>query len=552
MNSEMTTTKPSDALTDAMRACVQWLGQFVRPEPTPQIAQAGQATHIHHHQQSHYHGQPLPVRLCADSRQISAGDIFFAYPGDIGDGRKYIAAAIAAGAQAVVFDDRQFQWDSRWQVPHFGLTNLKMSAGYIASEHYKHADAQMYTVAVTGTNGKTSCALWLARALSRPGAPSGVIGTLGVGILHASRAKSEIEFDVTGFTTPDAVLLQDKLQQLRIAGAQALAIEASSIGLSQGRMHGMHIDAAVFTNLTRDHLDFHGDMEAYEEAKTSLFFWPGLKLAVINLDDAMGPRLLQKLLQAQAEQPEQTPQIISYSVQGASVEGVPAILASEVRSRNAGTEFHLASPFGAATIKTHLVGLFNVSNVLAVLAVLLGKGVPLRAAQDAIEALAPAPGRMQQMGGVDAPMVVIDYAHTPDALEKTLEALRAVAYERQGELWCVFGCGGDRDPGKRPQMGRLAEVAEHIIVTSDNPRSEDPHSIIEQILAGMSKPAQAIDDRAAAILSAVKHARRQDVILIAGKGHENYQEIAGKKLPFSDADHAALALATLVNMKRTG
>ena len=527
-------------------ACVSWLGQFVRPEPSLKTAGGAHAHHPHY-----FHGQPLPVRLCADSRQIQVGDIFFAYPGDMGDGRQYIAAAIAAGAQAGVLDERNFEAVAL-SVPGFKLPDLKLLAGPIASAHYRHADAEMFTVAVTGTNGKTSCALWLARALARPGAPSGVIGTLGVGLLHASRAKNEVEFDATGFTTPDAVLLQEKLQELHIAGAQALAIEASSIGLVQGRMNGMHVDAAVFTNLTRDHLDFHGDMAAYEAAKTSLFFWPGLKIAVINLDDEMGPRLVQKMLQRPAAPGTYIPQIITYSVQGASIEGIPALLAKDVRSRHAGTEFHLSSPFGTTQIKTHMVGLFNVSNVLAVLAVLLGKGVPLRAAQDAIEALTPAPGRMQQLGGADAPMVVIDYAHTPDALEKTLTTLRVVARERQGELWCVFGCGGDRDPGKRPQMGKLAELADHILVTSDNPRSEDPHTIIEQILAGISKPAQAIDDRAAAILFAVKHAAKHDVILIAGKGHENYQEIAGKKLPFSDADHAALALATRVSMKRTG
>lgn len=523
----MISEMPTLATQPAVAACVNWLSQFLAPT----------IVHLHGHR---------PVRLCADSRTMVAGDIFFAYPGDIGDGRKYISAAIAAGAQAVVYEEQDFTWDEDWHVPHFAVSNLKMLAGFIASQHYHQPESEMYTAAVTGTNGKTSCTLWLARALARPGAPSAVVGTLGVGLLHASKAKTEVEFDVTGFTTPDAVLLQDKLQQLRFAGAQALALEASSIGLVQGRMHGMHIDAAVFTNLTRDHLDFHGDMQAYEEAKTALFFWPGLKLAVINLDDAMGPRLVRKILARDGERPR----IITYSLQGAFVEGVAALRASEVRLRHSGTEFHLDSPFGVAQVKTHMVGLFNVANVLAVMAVLLGRGINFRSAQDAIEALHPAPGRMQQLGGVDAPMVVIDYAHTPDALEKTLAALRPVAQERGGELWCVFGCGGDRDPGKRPEMGRLAQAADHILVTSDNPRSEDPHAIIEQIMAGIDQSAQEIEDRAAAILSAVKHAGRQDVILIAGKGHENYQEIRGKKLPFSDADHAALALATRPSMKR--
>jgi UDP-N-acetylmuramoyl-L-alanyl-D-glutamate--2,6-diaminopimelate ligase len=288
-------------------------------------------------------------------------------------------------------------------------------------------------------------------------------------------------------------------------------------------------------------------MEAYEAAKRKLFAWPGLKTAVINLDDPAGVRLASAV---------QNGRVIGYTLKSdTDLAGLPntAVLrASQIKSRSAGTEFHLDSPYGAAQVKTRLVGAFNVSNALGVLGALLAKGMALRAAVDAIEALAPAPGRMQLVGGNDAPMVVIDYAHTPDALEKTLEALRPVATDRGGQLWCVFGCGGDRDPGKRPQMGRIAQAADHVLVTSDNPRSEDPHAIIAQIVAGMDagRPAQAIEDRAAAILSAVKHAAKSDVILVAGKGHEPYQEIKGKKLPFSDADHAALALAARATMMR--
>jgi len=228
--------------------------------------------------------------------------------------------------------------------------------------------------------------------------------------------------------------------------------------------------------------------------------------------------------------------------------------ASQFRSRHAGTDFHLACALGTAMVKTRLVGHFNISNALAVLGALLAHGTPLRAALDAIESLEPAPGRMQQLGGQEAPMVVIDYAHTPDALEKTLSALRQVAQERHGQLWCVFGCGGDRDPGKRPQMGAIAQLADHVVVTSDNPRSEEPQAIIEQIMAGMradGAQAQAIENRAAAILSAIKHAAKPDVILLAGKGHEPYQEIKGKKLPFSDAEHAQLALSARLTMMRT-
>jgi UDP-N-acetylmuramoyl-L-alanyl-D-glutamate--2,6-diaminopimelate ligase len=472
------------------------------------------------------------AKLSSDSRSVTADSIFLAYPGDEADGRKYIAHAIQNGAMAIVHEAEKFSWQEEWVVPHLAVKNLKNLAGPIANEHYRQPDAGMFTVAVTGTNGKTSCAQWLANALSRLGAPAAVIGTLGVSLFSEGRSSDSA---ATGYTTPDAVLLQRKLAEMRAAGATSLAIEASSIGLDQGRLNGMHFDVALFTNFTRDHLDYHGDMAAYEAAKTALFNWPGLGHAVLNLDDAMGVRLAQEF---KGKLP-----LIGFSLGGVVIDDIPVLQASDIRCRHAGTEFRIDSSFGTAQVKTQLVGWFNVSNVLGVLGVLLAKGIALHPAIEAIEALQAAPGRMQQLGGADAPMIVIDYAHTPDALEKTLAALRQVAEERDGQLWCVFGCGGDRDPGKRPQMGAIAEVADHVIVTSDNPRSENPHQIIEQILAGMKQRAVAFDDRAAAILSAVKHAAKNDVILLAGKGHETYQEVMGRKLPFSDADHAALALA---------
>jgi UDP-N-acetylmuramoyl-L-alanyl-D-glutamate--2,6-diaminopimelate ligase len=491
-------------------------------------------------------------RLVSDSRQVSQGDVFFAYPGEAADGRNYIAAAVANGAAAVIYEERDFAWDDAIAVPHLPVLDLKKNAGPIAHACLGHPDAGMFTVGVTGTNGKTSCAVWVGQALARLGETAAVIGTLGVGLF---KGKSEPRFDATGYTTPDAVLLAQKISEVRELGATALAIEASSIGLEQHRAAGMHFDVAIFTNLTRDHLDYHGDMDSYEAAKIKLFEWDGLKAAVINLDDPAGQRLVAHLranfgalpvtgytLRSEAEQP--------------AIEGVTVLRASNMRSRHAGTDFHLDSPAGGANVKTKLVGRFNVSNALAVLGTLLAKGVALKSAVDAVESLAPAPGRMQQIGGQDAPMVVIDYAHTPDALEKTLEALRQVATERGGQLWCVFGCGGDRDPGKRAQMGAIAQAADHVLVTSDNPRSEDPGAIIAQIIAGMdaSHPSsrhQAIEDRAAAILSAVKHAAKPDVILVAGKGHEAYQETKGRKIPFSDADHAALALTARLTMMRT-
>ena len=374
-----------------------------------------------------------------------------------------------------------------------------------------------------------------------------MVGTLGIGLY---RSGAHAGFRATGYTTPDAVQLQRALRQARDAGAQALAIEASSIGLDQGRLNGLHVDIALLTNFTRDHLDYHGDMAAYEAAKRALFAWPGLRHAVINLDDEMGGRLIRQLRSRQPALP-----VIAYSINDGSVEGAMMLRASDIRSSHGGTVFRLDSAYGAAQVRTQLIGQFNVSNALGVLGVLLAKGIPFKAALEAVESLAAVPGRMQQFGGQDAPLVVIDYAHTPDALEKALSTLRQVAQQRNGELWCVFGCGGDRDPGKRPQMGAVSEAADHIIVTSDNPRGEEPAAIVAQIVAGIG-PARAkeaalqvIEDRAAAILWAVRHAGRNDVVLLAGKGHEDYQEIKGRKLPFQDADHAALALAARATMK---
>ena len=493
--------------------------------------------------------------LASDSRRVKAGDVFFAYPGDAGDGRDFIRAAVEQGAAAVVYDPHAFAWDQSMSVPHLAVEQLKASAGAIAHAVHGQPDSAMFTVGVTGTNGKTSIAVWLGQALARLGETAAVIGTLGVGLF---KGRAEAVFDVTGYTTPDAVLLAEKLKGVRDAGATALAIEVSSIGLVQGRTLGMHFDVAVFTNLTRDHLDFHGDMASYEAAKIKLFEWPGLKTAVVNLDDEAGLRLIAHL-RAQHAQVAVTGYTLQDAAALADIDGVAMLRASQFRSKNAGTDFHVESTLGGATVKTALVGHFNVSNALAVLGTLLARGVALRAAVEALEALTPAPGRMEQVGrasGQDLPMVVVDYAHTPDALEKTLGALKQVAAERGGQLWCVFGCGGDRDPGKRPQMGAIAQMAEHVLVTSDNPRSEEPAAIIADIVAGMDvhradSSMQAVEDRAAAILLAIKHAGKADVILLAGKGHEPYQEIKGRKMAFSDAEHAALALAARATMLRT-
>lgn len=475
------------------------------------------------------------LRFVADSRKVQPGDVFFAYPVGKGDGRNYIQQAIEQGAQAVVYEESA--WNEKWNVPHFAVQNLLWQSGFIVSSYLNQPDASLFTVAVTGTNGKTSCTQWIARALSLSGTPSCVIGTLGVGV-----AKNGLmsEFDVTGFTTPDAIQLQQKIKAQHELGIGALAIEASSIGLQQGRMNGMHVDVAVLTNFTRDHLDFHGDMTNYEAAKTKLFEWPELKTAVLNLDDEVGVRLAQ-LCKSRGTK------VIGYSINDHDAE----LRASALRNYHGGTSFHLDSPFGSGVIKTQMFGRFNVSNVLAVLATLFVKGIAWREAVHAVEQLTSVPGRMEQLNSSGRVLVIIDYAHTPDALEKSLLNLKEVATERQGKLWCVFGCGGDRDSGKRPEMGKIAELADEIMVTSDNPRGEDPEVIMAQIAAGFTpnrlpKPMME-PDRAKAILYAIKHAEKNDVVLLAGKGHEAYQEIKGKKVPFSDVDHAHIALANIAS-----
>jgi UDP-N-acetylmuramoyl-L-alanyl-D-glutamate--2,6-diaminopimelate ligase len=489
------------------------------------------------------------LRFVADSRKLQPGDVFFAYPVGQGDGRKYIQQAIELGAQAIVYEENNFAWNEQWNVPHLPVQNLLWQSGFIVSDYLNQPDASLFTVAVTGTNGKTSCTQWIARALSLAGTPSCVIGTLGVGV-----AKNGLmsEFDVTGFTTPDAIQLQQTIKMQGESGIGALAIEASSIGLQQGRLNGMHVDVAVFTNFTRDHLDFHGDMAQYEAAKTKLFDWPELKTAVINLDDVLGMRLTQ-LCRSRGLT------VVGYTIDSEdtyivvdSDPSVSLLRASGVRNFQGGTSFHLDSPFGSGTIKTQLIGRFNVSNVLAVLATLFVKGIAWREAIQSIEKLSSVPGRMEQLNSPGRVLVIIDYAHTPDALEKSLLNLKEVAVERQGKLWCVFGCGGDRDQGKRPLMGEIAEqFADEIIVTSDNPRSEEPEFIMAQIAAGFTPnrfPSPLMEpDRAKAILYAIKHAEKNDVVLLAGKGHEPYQEIKGKKCPFSDVDHAHIALANIAS-----
>jgi UDP-N-acetylmuramoyl-L-alanyl-D-glutamate--2,6-diaminopimelate ligase len=485
--------------------------------------------------------------LHADTRSLKAGDVFVAYAVEGADNRAHIDKAIELGALAVLYQPEGFAGRPDASIS-LAVPQLDVLAGEIASGWYGDPSDAMLVVGVTGTNGKTSCSQWVASALTAIGQQCAIVGTLGSGfpgqLVH------------TGFTTPDAPQLQRSLAHLRASGAQAVAMEVSSHALHQGRVNGTSFDIAVFTNLTQDHLDYHRTFDAYETAKARLFAWPGLRAAVINADDAAGQRLL-----ASTRGHART---IAYGVDTpageAPVENADAWLrATNVRATATGTAFHLTtSDWGDAEVEVETLGLFNVSNLLGVLGALLAANVPFIAALAELAKLQPVNGRMERLGGRvdhDEPLVVIDYAHTPDALEKTLEALRPIASARGGHLVCMFGCGGDRDATKRPLMGAIAErLADQVVVTSDNPRSESPAAIIDQIAAGMHESAKIrrIEDRASAILQAVRGAAREDVVVLAGKGHESTQEIMGKKRAFSDQDHARLALAARATHGRGG
>jgi UDP-N-acetylmuramoyl-L-alanyl-D-glutamate--2,6-diaminopimelate ligase len=471
-------------------------------------------------------------RLTADSRDVANGDAFLAYPGAKADGRRFIPQAVSAGAGAVLWErDDAFAWNDAWRVPNLGVARLRDVAGPLAAEVYGHPSRKLLTIGVTGTNGKTSCSQWIAQALGASGRRCGVIGTLGVGFPDALAPNPN--------TTPDAIVLQRSLRDFVAAGAQAAAMEVSSIGLDQGRVNGTQFAIALFTNLSRDHLDYHRDMEAYGEAKAKLFAMPGLRHAVLNLDDAYGVRIAQSLTGSSVER-------VGYSlVAGAAQRGGVEhwVEARELSMGADGIAFRLVTSRGEAAVKSPLVGRFNVSNLLGVIGTLLAAGVEVADAAARASLLVPVAGRLQRVGGGDRPLVLIDYAHTPDALEKVGVAARDIARAAGGRLVVVFGCGGDRDRGKRPMMAEAASrVADHVIVTSDNPRSEDPQAIIAEIVPGVRVPHDVEVDRRAAVARAVAMSRAGDVILLAGKGHEPYQEIAGVKHAYADVDAARAAL----------
>ena len=466
--------------------------------------------------------------LSADSRKLAPGDGFIAWPGAATDGRKYVNAVLGAGAAAclVEHEDAQAYGFSDDRVATY--EGLKAATGPIVAAYFGVPSEQLQVVAITGTNGKTSTAWWLAQALERLGRKCGVVGTLGVGQLGA--------MVFNGLTTPDPVLLQQQLKRFVDEGFVACALEASSIGLEERRLEGTCIRIAVFTNFTQDHLDYHASMTDYWQAKKMLFSWPGLKAAIINIDDAKGFELSTALVGAPLD-------VWTFSCTGSA-----RLQAQAICHGTHDLSFEVVEGAARHRISTPMVGLYNVSNLLGVVASLRAMNIPLADAVNACADLLPVPGRTETLTMPGQPLVVIDYAHTPDALEKVLLAIKPVALSRGGRLWCVFGCGGDRDASKRPLMAAIAEKsADQLVVTSDNPRTEDPQLIIDQMLRGLSRPDAVLvqADRAAAIADALRLAQAGDVVLLAGKGHENYQEIKGVKFAFSDRDQAQAVLDAL-------
>lgn len=467
--------------------------------------------------------QGVPVyTLTADSRAVEPGDVFLAYPGELSDGRKYIATAVENGAAAVVYEANGAEV-GELVVPALAVENLRHIVAPLAAEVYGNPSRQLWLAGVTGTNGKTSVTQWLAESFRQLNKRCAIVGTLGNGYPGALKPSPN--------TTPNALTLQQALQGFVTDEADACAMEVSSIGIEEGRVDATRFTVAVFTNFTRDHLDYHGSMEAYAAAKMKLFDWPGLKVAVINLDDPFGLQILSHI--------NRRIPCIGYTLNNVQAPVDECLSGEHLRMDASGLSFEVHG----LRVQSQLVGRFNASNLLAVMASLRAYGVSLQDAARACATLQAPPGRMQTLGGEGAPLVVVDYAHTPDALEKVLQTLREVATARGGRLLCVFGCGGDRDAGKRPLMGAVAEKnADVTMVTSDNPRSEDPAAIIEAIVAGMKVPPYVAPDRADAIRTAIANAYPADVVLLAGKGHEDYQEIKGHKLPFSDLEQAAKAL----------
>ncbi|WP_166268517.1 UDP-N-acetylmuramoyl-L-alanyl-D-glutamate--2,6-diaminopimelate ligase [Marinobacter caseinilyticus] len=462
--------------------------------------------------------------LKTDSREVRPGDAFIALSGALTPADHYLEPAINAGATVILLEsDQEGECSERHGALVVPVKDLKSKLGTIADRFYEHPSQRLRVLGVTGTNGKTSVAHFLSQLLSDTGTPCGMIGTLGCGM--PGRLQS------TNHTTPDVVHVNANLSYILSQGGRAAAMEVSSHALEQGRVDGVSITGAVFTNLTRDHLDYHGSMAAYGNAKAKLFLREGLHFSVINFDDPFGRQLYEQL-EGQCDR-------VRYSLHEPQTE----LWLTDYQPDADGFSASLDGLWGPFNITTSLLGSFNVSNVMAAMAAVLSLGVPLDRVVAAAGRLAPPPGRLESYAGLGGVRVIVDYAHTPDALSNALAALRPHA---DGDLICVFGCGGDRDAGKRPEMAREAEKgADRVIVTDDNPRSEHPDAIAREIFSGFEAPdhAQLIHDRALAIRTAIEQARSGDVVLIAGKGHETWQETAGQRVPFSDSEHVRSALS---------
>jgi UDP-N-acetylmuramoyl-L-alanyl-D-glutamate--2,6-diaminopimelate ligase len=490
--------------------------------------------------------------ISLDSRQVQPGDLFVAIKGTEVDGTAYIPQAIDRGAVAVLVEkDPQVARlidgliDDGAAIPVLAVENLGEYVSDIAAVFYGQPSANIHLTGITGTNGKTTCSRLLAElmeVLSDSGSKQGsaaFVGTLGYGMvrdtgyqaLHDAADKANDQpsaITETGLTTPDAVAMQRILAELVSKGATDIAVEVSSHSLVQRRVAGLQFDTAIFTNLSRDHLDYHGDINAYAAAKSRLFAMRGLRNAVINIDDSVGRLILANL----------SPEIrgLSYSLENTEAD----IHCSTIGLSPEGLRASVVTPWGRGEISSPILGKFNLANLLAVIGAAGANGVDLADILRVIPVLRAVPGRMELVGASTEPAVVVDYAHTPDALEKALQALRVHC---QGNLWVVFGCGGDRDRGKRAEMGEIAQrCADKVVVTSDNPRTESPDKIIEHILQGTSREVIVESDRRAAIRLAIGSADKNDVVLIAGKGHEDYQILGAQRLPFSDQSEARLAL----------
>lgn len=463
---------------------------------------------------------PKITHLSSDTRTLKKGDLFFAL------GTQHIDEAIQKGAIAIICD----QEIGKKNIPVVTIKALREKMGAIAAQFYNHPSQAMKTIMATGTNGKTSCTQYIAQVLNMAHIPTAVIGTLGNGKPNDLKPSTH--------TTPDAIQIQQLLAEFRDQEFKAVAIEATSHGIVQKRLNGTHADIAIFTNLTRDHLDYHQTMENYAKAKRELFNFPNLKYGILNADDAYGRLWLNEL------HPRLNVYAFGTQMHLTVNQDIPFIHAHHIESQPHGIKAEITTPWGEGILQTHLLGKFNLSNLLAVVTTLGILGLPLADILRHIKNLTSVPGRMQTLGGDEQkPLVVIDFAHTPDALAKTLQELRTHC---QGELWCVFGCGGDRDKGKRPEMGKIAgKYADQVIITDDNPRSEDPIEITTQIRAGVPENTSVIieHDRHRAIAHAIACADSRDVILIAGKGHETHQLIGTEKIPFSDFLEAKILLA---------